>query len=121
MPKSAINAKSLTVTDKGAANNQHRAEHIHAEAPMPVIMPMAESPATANAGQRRLRRMASALLRSITKNRMKIAEPENSPRQNSSVSRPALIARVKRPADDQARAAIRGPSGAGAVPPSSRL
>jgi hypothetical protein len=73
---------------------------------MPVIMPIAESAATAKAGQRKPRRIANALSRSIRKNRMKIAEPENSPRQNSSVNRSASIARVNRPADDQARAAI---------------
>ncbi len=37
---------------------------------------------------------------------MKIAVPENSPRQNSMVSRSAPMARVKMPADDQASAAI---------------
>ena len=73
--------------------------------PMPVIMPVVERSATASAGQRKLRSTARALPRSRKTNRAMTAEPENNPRQNSMVIRSALISRVNRPDDDQAKAA----------------
>ena len=74
-------------------------------APMPVIMPVADSNATASVGQRRVMSMESALPRSISRNSRKTAVPEKMPRQNSMVISPASMLRTNRADDDQARAA----------------
>ena len=73
--------------------------------PMPVIMPSAESRATARAGQRNPLRMDKALPRSRNRKSRNTALPEKMPRQNSMVIRSAWISRVKIPAEDQASAA----------------
>ena len=72
---------------------------------MPVIMPDAQSRATASVGQRSERRMARLRPRSMARNSAKTAAPENTPRQNSMVIRSAWMFRTNRPELDQASAA----------------